>query len=381
MHLLLGIIYLAFISLGLPDSLLGSAWPVLSVDLHLPLSSSGIIFMIISAGTVISSLNADRLLRKYSTGVLTAVSTGITAGALFGFSVSRSLTELCFWAVPYGLGAGCIDTALNNYVALHYETRHMNWLHCMWGIGASVGPYLMSLALVQNAGNWQGGYRTVGFIQLILTTVLFATLSLWKAEKEEKTGEKKEVLSLKKILFVPGVTEMMITFFCYCALEQTAGLWASSWLVHAKGVAEVPAAAYASFFFTGITLGRALCGFLSYKCNDKQMIRLGLLIVTTGLCGMLQNFSVTLNEAGLILLGFGCAPVYPSLIHTVPAKFGAAHSQAIIGMQMASAYIGTSFMPPLFGWLIRMLPISVFPYDLLLLTGLMILFHEKLQKR
>ena len=376
---LIFIIYLAFISLGLPDSLLGSAWPIIHTQISVPLSYSGIVFMIVSLGTVISSLNSDRLIRKMGTGKVTAFSTLMTVIALMGFSFSHSFLALCFWAIPYGLGAGSIDAALNNYVALHYASRHMSWLHCMWGIGATIGPLIMSFALT-NHHNWHLGYRYVGLIQLALVTVLFISLPLWK-ERKQKAEEAGNSLSLAEVLRIKGVMEMMVTFFCYCALEQSTGLWASSWLVNYKGIDPDTAASFASLFFTGITLGRAISGFITFKFNDRQMVRVGFVIISIGLLCLLQNVSDQLCLMGLVLIGLGCAPIYPSLIHSVPERFGENTSQSVIGVQMASAYVGTSLMAPFFGVVLRILNISVFPYYLLLILTVMYLSHERLVRR
>ncbi len=374
---LLIIIYLAFISLGLPDSLLGSAWPIMHQQIKVPISYSGIIFMIISVGTVISSLNSDRLIRRFGTAKVTAVSTLTTALALFGFSLSRSFLPLCLIAVPYGLGAGAIDAALNNYVAVHYASRHMSWLHCMWGIGALTGPFIMAAAL-NSAGNWHAGYRHVSLLQLTLTLVLFATLSLWKNTRNGEEEKKGESLSLKEVLLIPGVKEMMITFFCYCAMEQTSGLWASSWLVTVKGIDAPTAARFASLFYIGITAGRALSGFITLKLDDTQMVRLGLMIITSGSLMLIQNFSNTLCLIGLVVIGLGCAPVYPSLIHSTPSRFAGNPSQSIIGVQMASAYVGNTLMPPFFGILVRLFDVSLFPVYLIVILLIMILGHERL---
>ena len=373
--MLLTIIYLAFISLGLPDSLLGSAWPILYRQIDVPLSYSGIVFMIISAGTILSSLNSDRLTKKFSVKIVTAVSVAMTMIALFGFSFSGSFIELCLWAIPYGLGAGSIDAALNNYVALHYESRHMSWLHCMWGVGATLGPYIMSIALSHDE-NWRLGYRSIAFIQLALTAVLFLTLSLWKNGNKEE--EKAETIPLLEVIRIKGVKEIMLAFFCYCAIEQTCGLWAASWLVKAKGISEVKAANYAAFFFLGITAGRAISGFITYKLNDRQMIRLGEGIIGIGLLMMLQPYSESLSLFSLIIIGLGCAPIYPSFIHTTPVLFGEKRSQSIIGVQMASAYVGNIAMPPLFGLIAQHISISLLPYYLVALALVMFVMHEKL---
>ena len=383
-HLLLAVIYLSFISLGLPDSLLGAVWPSIYQGFGVPVSYSGVIFCIISVGTVISSLQSDRLTRRFGAGWVTAISVGMTAAALFGFSVSNSFLALCLWAIPYGLGAGSVDAALNNYVALHFASRHMSWLHCMWGIGASTGPYIMGAVLSRNAG-WHMGYRVIGVIQLVLTAVIGISLPLWNAgtagNTEEQAAAPAKALTLRQIFHIPGVKEVMITFFCYCSLEQTAGLWASSYMVLDRGIAPEMAAGFASLFFLGITAGRALSGFLTLKWNDTQMVRMGLCVIALGLAALFLPFGQTAALAGLVLIGLGCAPIYPSIIHATPGHFGAERSQAIIGVQMASAYIGNCLMPPLFGVLADHTTIAVFPYCLLGILILMGTMHEKLQKR
>ena len=381
-HLLLAVIYLSFISLGLPDSLLGAAWPSMYQGFGVPVSYSGVIFCIISVGTVISSLQSDRLTRRLGAGWVTAISVGMTAAALFGFSVSNSFWALCLWAIPYGLGAGSVDAALNNYVALHFASRHMSWLHCMWGIGASVGPYIMGAALSTNAG-WHMGYRVIGLIQIVLTAIILLSLPLWEsaaANAEAQTKASAKALTLKEIFRIPGVKAVLITFFCYCSLEQTTGLWASSYLVLAKGIAPETAAGFASLFFIGITAGRALCGFLTLKWNDTQMVRIGVVTIALGVAAMLLPLGETVTLAGLTLIGLGCAPIYPSIIHSTPAHFGADKSQAIIGVQMASAYIGNCLMPPLFGMIANHTTISIFPYYLLVILVVMGYMHEVLEK-
>lgn len=376
--LLLAIIYLSFISLGLPDSLLGSAWPVIYPELGVPISWSGIIFMIIAAGTVVSSLNSDRLTRKLGAGLVTAISVAMTAVALLGFSLSHSFPALCLWAVPYGLGAGSVDAALNNYVALHYASRHMSWLHCMWGVGTSIGPLIMGAALTHGAG-WNAGYRTIGLMQIVLSACLFASLSLWKKRETPEAGtEQARPLTLRQIVAIPGAKAVMLCFFCYCAIEQTVGLWASSYLVKARLVDEITAARLASLFFLGITGGRAVSGFLTYKLNDRQMIRLGFGIVGFGILLVLLPLGNACAFAGLIAVGLGCAPIYPCIIHSTPANFGAERSQAVIGVQMASAYVGTSLMPPFFGFLASFLGLGVFPLYLLALLALMVWMHARL---
>ena len=376
-HLLLAIIYLSFISLGLPDGLLGAAWPTIYPELSVPVSHAGILFAIISGGTVVSSLLSDRLTFRLGTGRVTAISVCMTAAALFGFASSDSYWMLCLWAIPYGLGAGSVDASLNNYVALHYTSRHMSWLHCMWGIGATVGPYIMG-AVLSGGGHWSGGYRMVGFIQLMLTAVLFLSLSLWKSRPERSEGDPAKPLPLKAVISIPGAKQIMVTFFCYCALEQSTALWASSYLALYKGVPADTAAFFASMFFIGITAGRALNGFLTMKFTDTQLIRMGQTVILSGICAMLLPLGERAAIAGLILIGLGCAPIYPCVIHSTPEHFGAEHSQALIGVQMASAYIGNCLMPPLFGLIASHIHVAFLPVYLLLILGLMIFMHEKM---
>ena len=379
-HLLLGIIYLAFISLGLPDALLGAAWPSIYPEFGVPVSYMGGISMIIALGTVVSSLQSDRLTRALGTGRITALSVGLTAAALFGFSVSHSYVALCLWAVPYGLGAGSVDAALNNYVALHYKSRHMSWLHCMWGIGAALGPSLIGLALTRGQ-NWNGGYRLISLLQIGLTLVLVLSLPLWKRRTGTPAGAEPASLPLRRVVAIPGAREIMLCFFCYSALEQTTGLWASSYLTLCRGVPAETAASFASLFYLGITAGRAVCGFLTLKLSDTQMIRLGQGLVAAGVAALALPGPSQVALGGFVLVGLGCAPIYPSIIHSTPDHFGAARSQAMIGVQMASAYIGTCLMPPLFGLLANHITAALLPLYLLVMLALMILMHERLVRK
>ena len=381
-QLLLPIIYLAFISLGLPDSLLGSAWPSMYPLLGVPVSYAGILSMIISFGTIVSSLNSDRLTRALGAGRVTAISVGMTAAALFGFSVSTQFWMLCLWAVPDGLGAGSVDAALNNYVALHYESRHMSWLHCMWGIGTMVSPMVMGRVLA-GGGPWTAGYRYIALFQIALTAVLFLSLPLWQKRTDETAegGTAPQALSLGQVFRLPGAKEVMLCFFCYCALETTAGLWASSYLTLTRGVAADTAASFASLFYIGITAGRAACGFLTLKLSDTQMIRLGQGVLAVGVAALLVPGPQLLALAGLVLVGVGCAPIYPSIIHATPDHFGADRSQAVIGIQMASAYVGNLVMPPLFGLLANNITPALFPFYLLVLLVLMVVMHEQLVRK
>lgn len=369
--LLLMLIYLAFISLGLPDSLLGSAWPVIHREFAVPLSYAGFVSMIISAGTICSSLLSERLTKKLGVNIVTAFSVFLTAAALYGFSTADAFWMLCAWAVPYGLGAGAIDAALNNYVALYYSSKHMSWLHCFWGIGTVISPYIMSYALTTTV--WQNGYRMVSFLQIGITIILFLTLPIWKVNRKEKQEEAQSaVVGIRGALKIRGVPYLITGFFSYCALESTLILWASSYLVGAKGIGTQRAAAFASLFCIGITAGRFLSGFVTEKLGDYKMIRIGSAVLLLGCIALLLPVPADgLALFGLVVMGLGCAPVYPSIIHATPANFGERNSQAIIGIQMASAYLGSTFMPPVFGLIANHISIRLMPAYVLLFTGLM----------
>ena len=381
--LLLALIYLAFISLGLPDALLGSAWPIIYPAMNVPISYAGIVSMIISIGTIISSLNSSKLINRVGTGIVTVVSIAMTALALFGFSFSSQFWMLCLWAIPYGLGAGAVDAALNNFVALHYKSRHMSWLHCFWGLGAAAGPYIMSYSIaVKN--RWETGYTIVALLQSVLTIILIFSLPLWKKKDEEmKNGDKGKIrnLTIPEALKIKGVRQVLLAFFAYCALEATAGLWASSYLVIHKGIDADIAAGWASMFYVGITIGRFINGFTTEKFGNRNMIRSGLLIIGMGIMTIILPVnSAYMTLVGLLLVGLGCAPIYPSIIHETPRNFGAENSQAIIGIQMASAYTGITLMPPLFGFLIKYISISIYPLYLSLFLIMMLVMTERLNK-
>lgn len=405
-QLLLAIIYTAFISLGLPDALLGSAWPVMYREFGVKVSYAGIISMIIALGTVVSSLQSDRLTKKFGTGRVTAASVALTAFALFGFSLSHSFYALVFLALPYGLGAGSVDASLNNYVALHYKSRHMSWLHCMWGVGAAAGPHVMGFMLA-HGNTWNAGYRTIAVLQTALTALLVFSLPLWKRNDKNDAAERisgaaqasvfdirpsvpktteasafdsanTRPLSLKEIINLPGAKAVMLSFFCYSAVEQTSGLWAASYAVLYNGVSTDVAARYASLVYLGITVGRALGGFLSIYLSDTQMVRTGEIVILAGVILLFVPFGNAFTLSGFALIGLGCAPVFPSLIHATPHHFGANKSQAVIGVQMASAYIGTCSLPPLFGFIANRFGISLLPVYVLFFCALMIASHERL---
>lgn len=377
--LLLPVIYLAFISLGLPDSVLGAAWPSMYGELGAALSWAGIVSMIISLGTIVSALSSERLTLRLGTGGVTAVSVLLTAVALLGFSLSGQFWQLCLWAVPYGLGAGSVDAALNNYVALHYESRHMSWLHCMWGLGASAGPVIMGRALA--GGSWQGGYRTIALLQFALTAVLLLSLPLWKRPQANVEGAEFKPHPIPELLRRPGVPQVLVCFFCYCALESTAGMWAASYCTLVRGIDAGTAARWASLFYVGITVGRGVSGFLTMKVNDQNMIRLGQALIAAGTVLILLPTGQGTLFAGLITVGLGCAPIYPSIIHETPLNFGREVSMSMTGLQMATAYVGTCLVPPLFGLLAQYVTPALYPWALAVILVLMFVMAESLHRK
>ncbi len=379
--LLIAVIYIAFISLGLPDSLLGSAWPVMQAQMEAPLSYAGVVSMIIAGGTIFSSLFSDRLTRKLGAGKLTAFSVLTTAAALWGFSVSSEFWMLCLWAVPYGLGAGSVDAALNNYVALNYSSRHMNFLHGMWGVGAAISPYVMSYCLTGGFG-WQAGYRSIAIAQIALTAILFVSLPLWKRKSAEAAVQSGRTKSLAEVLRLHGVAFMLIAFCGLCGVEAVAGLWSASFLAIHRGVSAETAASYTALFYIGITAGRFISGLVSEKIGDRNMIRIGLGVIILGIIAVwlpIENNWLCLN--GLVIIGVGCAPVYPAIIHSTPGNFGEDNSQAVIGVQMAAAYTGSTFMPPLFGLVADYIGIWLYPAFLSLCALLTLVMSEALNQK
>ena len=372
--ILLLIIYISFISLGLPDAVMGAAWPVMHTEFSVPLSAMGPVGLTISLGTVISSLLSDGITRRFGTGLVTAVSVTMTAIGLLGFGLSQNYWMLYLWAIPYGLGAGSVDTTLNNYVAVHHDSRHMSWLHCMWGIGASAGPYIMSFVLAQGL-RWNHGYFFLFALQGSLGVVLFATLSKWNQTVSEPQAD--HVTSSQKRLFrIRGIYPVMLLFFCYCALESTVGQWSASYLVSCYQLSPESAAGFAGLFYLGLTGGRFLSGFLTFRFGDKQMVRIGLSVMALGIFCMILPAGIYTAAAGLILIGLGCAPVFPCSIHATPALFGASRSQGIIGIQMASAYVGICLVPPLYGAAADLWGSQILPMILFALCGFMYLSHE-----
>lgn len=378
--ILLALIYLAFISLGLPDSLLGSAWPTMHQQLQVPLGNLGMVTMVISGCTIISSLMSERLTRLLGTKIVTVCSVFLTAIALLGFSTASAFWMLPLWAIPYGLGAGAVDAALNNYVALHFNSRQMSWLHCFWGLGAMISPAIMSFALTTST--WNNGYRIVGFVQLVIGIILLLTLPVWKVHEEPTSEtEKTAPLGLSGALKVRGVIFVLLGFLGYCALESTAMIWSSSYLVTVRGISEDTAAALGSLFYIGMTAGRFIAGFFSDRLGDRNMIRLGSAIAAAGLVLLLLPVQSDLpSMVGFLIVGLGCAPIYPCIIHATPANFGADKSQAIIGIQMAFAYMGSTFMPPLFGLLAQHISMTLLPWYLMLFLVLMTVMLERMNR-
>lgn len=376
--ILLIIIYIAAVSLGLPDSLLGAGWPAMCGDLEGTISWAGTIGMVISAGTILSSLYSYQLIRKFGIGKVTVASVSITALALMGFSMSREFIHLCLWAVPYGLGAGCVDVALNNYVALHYKSRHMSWLHCLWGVGAAIGPLIMGKCLMGGL-KWTAGYQITGILQILLTTVLFCVLPFWEKTdlRMEKRKHRDRFLTLKEVFHLSGAGAVMTAFFCYSALESTAGLWAGAYMVFFKGIDVGMAASWTSLFYLGIVSGRFLVGFITDYVGDKNMIRIGQLIAVSGIACLMLPEEIFFLQIGMIFLGFGLAPIYPSLLHATPIQFGEEKTQIIMGVQMAFAYAGSILMPPLLGWIAEFVTIRSYPVYLLALLIMMFFMVER----
>ena len=377
--LLLALIYICFISLGLPDSLLGSAWPVLQGEISVPISFAGIISATICAGTILSSLFSGKLLHKFGAGKVTAVSVVMTALGLFGFSISDQFWMFLLWSIPYGLGAGGVDAILNNYVALHYKPQHMSWLHCMWGVGASISPYIMSFSLAR-LDSWNAGYLIVFVIQAILSVIVFISIPLWQqgtVDDGKAVGDVTEKsLSFREIFTIKGAIPCFLMFFFYCSMELTTSLWASTYFVQRWAFTPEAAAGYASMFYIGITFGRFVNGFFAMKLSDRCLIRMGVGIITIGIGFLFLPFHSVFAILGFILIGLGCAPIYPCIIHMTPSVFGADKSQAMIGVQMAFAYIGFLIMPPLFGFIAEHSSVSLLPLYQGLFLGLMFLMHE-----
>ena len=377
--LLLALIYVSFISLGLPDSLLGSAWPQMQESLGVSLSLGGVISFLITASTILSSLMSHQVIQRFGTGAVTMCSVALTALALFGFSLSNSFFALCLWAIPYGLGAGSVDAALNNFVALHCKAKHMSWLHCFWGIGATGGPYIMGLCLSRGMG-WQAGYRTISFLQMALTLILLLSLPLWKKQELPLSGGetvRPQTPQWGKLLKRTGVKAALTAFFFYSALELTTGLWGSSYMVAVRGISAETAAKWISLFYLGITAGRFFSGFLTLRFSDDAMVRLGEGTAIVGILLMLLPLHNLFLCLGLILTGLGCAPIYPSLLHATPQRFGKSLSQSLMGTQMAISYLGSTTMPPVSGFLSEKISMGLYPVLLLVFALMLTILTEK----
>jgi fucose permease len=386
--LLLLIIYTTFISLGLPDSLLGVTWPAMQPDFGVPVSFAGFVSMLISGGTIVSSLFSGRLLRRFGTGRVTAFSVLLTAVALLGFSLAPAFGWLLFLALPLGLGGGAVDSALNAYIAEHYESRHMSWLHCFWGIGAMTGPIIIS-RVIANHDSWRKGYLTVSIIQFVLVTLLFLSLPLWTRKKARITGgmaESKEPEERSETghgnplepLNIRGVKIVLVSFLFYCGIESTVGLWGSSFLVKAKGLDVATTAVWISFFYASITAGRLVSGFLTMRVDNSRLIRAGELIILIGTVLLLLPLPSLAAMFGVILVGLGCAPIFPCMLHETPVRFGAGNAQTIMGLQMAVAYTGATFLPPLFGFLASVSTLALLPWFILCYIAAMLASSEKL---
>ncbi len=379
--ILLLIIYLAFISLGLPDALLGSAWPAMFEYLNVPVDYAGIISMIVAAGTVISSLFSGSLIQRFGEAKVTTISVILTAIALMGFSYSHEFFFLCLLGIPLGLGAGSVDAALNNYVALHYQAKHMNWLHSFWGVGAAIGPMIMAGYLAKGM-SWSNGYNTIAWIQIGLVVILILSLPLWSNKELASDAGQKGVSDnfLNLLKTIPGLKQALLIFFCYCTIEATFGLWGASFLVFEKGFAADEAARLVSLYYVGITAGRLFSGFLTKYFSNRQLVNLGQVVIAIGLGLLFMPYDVMLLP-GFLIVGLGCAPIFPSLLHETPVNFGEKHSQKIMGMQMASAYVGITLMPFLFGKITTLTGYSSLVYFLGIFLLLMALLTKALNQK
>ena len=383
--LLLAVIYLIFVSLGLPDSLLGSGWPTMQTVFAVPSSYAGYVSMTISFMTIISALLSPRMIRKFHTKWIVIFSIALTVLGLLGFSFSTQYWMLLLCAVPYGLGAGAIDAAVNHYVAIHYSSSVMNFLHCFYGLGAVISPVIMSLAL--KLARWNEGYRWTAYLQAGILLVVILSLPLWKRSESSQDEEIRDSAGIRETLGVPGVLPTLIAFFAYCSGEATCFLWVPSYFAGTKtGLSDGTIAAFGSLIFGGLMLGRLISGFVSNRLGDRRLIRIG---IGTELFGilllLLSSRSYLLAAVGFVVVGTGMGPVYPAIQHMAPANFGARYSAAVIGLQMASAYFGSTFMPMVFGHLQQAAGIAIMPFYLLLFAllnlGLLELAYRKLPGR
>ena len=368
--LLLVVIYLIFISLGLPDSLLGSGWPTMQIDFGVPSSYAGFVSMTISCMTVISALVSPRMIRRFHTKWIVIVSIGLTVLGLLGFSISGHYWMLFLFAVPYGLGAGSIDASVNHYVANHYPSSVMNFLHCFYGVGAVISPYIMSLAL--KLARWNEGYRWTSYIQLGILLVCVLSLPLWKQNESKSEEENRNSAGIGETLKVPGVILTLIAFFAYCSGEATCFLWTPSYFAGTKaGLSAETIASFGSLIFFGLMLGRLISGFISNRLGDRRLIRIGIAVELLGILLIFLPVKAYIVAAiGFVVIGTGMGPVYPAIQHMAPANFGKRYSAAVIGLQMASAYIGSTLMPMVFGHIQQAVGIGIMPVYLLIFASL-----------
>jgi fucose permease len=384
--IILIIIYISFICLGLPDSLLGVSWPLIRTEFDISLSAVGPIYMMIAGGTIISSFFSGKVLNRFGTAKVTAVSTAMTALGIIGFYLAPSVHWFYLMTIPLGLGAGSVDAGLNAYVANHYKSHHMSWLHCFWGVGATVGPMIMSL-FIKDA-NWRQGYLTVALLQAVLALFLFLTLPVWKKADATRSNhssmpdsdseiKEKEPAGDKHLLKIKGVKPVLITFLFYCAAEGTLGLWGSSYLIQIKGLEASTAATWVAMYYGGITVGRFLNGFLTLKLSNKTLVRIGLLILSGGVLLLLLPLPIIFTMIGMMCVGMGCAPIYPCLLHETPVRFGEERSKSLMGIQMAVAYTGSTFLPPIFGFIAGFTSVAIYPIAILIYTVIMIACSEK----
>lgn len=376
MSLLLAVIYLIFVSLGLPDSLLGSAWPVMQTAFGVPSSFAGYVSMTISFMTVISALLSPTMIRKYHAKWICIVSIGMTILGLLGFSLCSSYYMLFVFAVPYGLGAGAIDASVNHYVANNFSGSVMNFLHCFWGIGAMISPNIMALAL--RYARWNEGYRWTAYIQMCILLICLISLPIWNTNESEDQEELQESAGIRESLSVPGLVFTLIAFFAYCSGEATCFLWVPSYFAGTKaGMSKELIASFGSLIFGGIMFGRIISGFVSDKLGDRKLIRIGIIVEMLGIALVLlpaEHYLVA--AAGYVITGIGMGPVYPAIQHMAPENFGRKYSAAAIGLQMASAYVGSTFMPMVFGQIQQRLGIWVMPFYLLLFALMNLGFLE-----
>lgn len=384
-NLFLLVIYLSFISLGLPDALLGAAWPTMRSDFSAELGAAGLIALIINMGTIISSLSSARLINAIGTGKITLFSCILTASALLGFAYSNSFFYLLMFGMLLGLGGGSVDTTLNHYVSENYKSKHMNWLHSCWGVGASMGPLMISHT-ISRYDSWSAGYLSASVVQFSLVGVLILSLPMWskvaaiqkkKKQAEDSLYKEHHTQEVRNLLTIPGVKFTLLTFLCYCAIESSVGLWSASYLVEARGMTSSSSAAWTSLYFIGITVGRIFTGFFSIKISNRHLIFWGLITSLFGSFLICLPLSTTFAKFGLMAIGLGFAPVFPGFIHETPVRFGRANSARLIGYQMATAYTGMTFFPPIFGWIMTKFGIGLFPFFALLLIALVFFCSER----